>query len=174
MRRIAVPLLLGILFITLQTTLLASPPIQRIRPDIVLILTLYLGLSYPPISGGILAFVMGYLMDLFSGNSFGLYTFSRPLLFYVAQLFNGRFYLEGYPSQFLFVFLFALVEGILDLILLTALNPTPLGNLYPLLFSFHLPLSVFTGLITPILFLLFNKGSLLLFSHPEMGTKERG
>lgn len=174
MKRIAIPFLLGILFITLQATLLASPSIQRIRPDIVLILTLHLGLSYPPISGGILAFVMGYLIDLFSGNSFGLYTFSRPLLFYAAQLFKDRFYLEGYPSQFLFVFLFALVEGLLILILITALNPTSLGNLYPLLFTSYLPQSVSTALITPILFLFFNKGSLLLFSQPGMGTKERG
>jgi rod shape-determining protein MreD len=174
MRRVLVPFLLSILFITLQATLLASSPIQRIRPDIVLILTLYLGLSYPPISGGILAFVIGYLMDVFSGNSFGLYAFSRPLLFYVAQFFRGRLYLEGYSSQFLFVFLFALVEGLLVLILLTALNPTPLGNLYPLLFSSYLPQSVFTGLIAPTFFLLFNKGSVLLFRQPGMRTKERG
>ena len=73
MRRIVFPLLLGIVFLTLQTTLLTSLPIQRIRPDIILILILYLGLFYPPISGGILALFMGFLMDLFSGNVF------RPL-----------------------------------------------------------------------------------------------
>jgi len=174
MRRIAIPVLLGILFITLQATLLASPPIQRIRPDIVLILILYLGLTYPPISGGISAFVMGYLMDLFSGNTFGLYAFSRPLLFYIAQLFKGRFYLEGVPAQFIFVFIFALVEGLLILFLLTVLNPNPFGNLYPLLFTSLIPQSVFTGLITPILFFLLNKGSRLIFRQAGIGTEERG
>ncbi|MDP2971789.1 MAG: rod shape-determining protein MreD, partial [Deltaproteobacteria bacterium] len=58
-----------------QTTWFTFPPIRWIRPDIVLILTLYLGLSSPPISGGILVFFLGYLMDLFSGNGFGLYAF---------------------------------------------------------------------------------------------------
>jgi rod shape-determining protein MreD len=174
MRRIVFPLFLGILFLTLQTTLLRSLPVQRIRPDIVLILTLYLGFSYPLISGGILAFFMGYLMDLFSGNVLGLYTFSRPLIFYIAQLFKGRFYLEGFLSQFLFVFLSALVEGLLILILLNGLNPNPLGNLYPMLFTVLLPQSFFTGLITPILFFLLNKGSLLLSDQKRMGLRERG
>src|SRR4030042_2129824 len=139
MRRIVFPLFLGVIFLTLQTTLLTSLSIQRIRPDLVLILILYLGLFYPPISGGILALFLGFLMDLFSGNSFGLYTLSRPLIFYVAQFFKERFYLEGSSSQFLFVFIFGLVEGLLILILLSTLNPGPVINLYPLLFTFLLP-----------------------------------
>ena len=174
MRRIAFPLFLGVIFLTLQATLLTSLPIQRIRPDLVLILTLYLGLFYPPISGGILAVFMGFLMDLFSGNSFGLYTLSRPLIFYVAQFFKGRFYLESFTSQFLFVFIFGLVEGLLILILLNVLNPDPIGHLYPLLFTFLLPQSFFTGLITPILFFLIQKGSFSFFHDHVMGLMERG
>jgi rod shape-determining protein MreD len=174
MRRVVLPLFLGVLFLTLQTTLLMSLPIQRIRPDIALIFILYLGLSYPPISGGILAFFMGYLMDLFSGNVLGLYTLSRPLIFYIAQVFKDRFYLEGFLSQFLFVFLSALAEGFLLLILLNGLNPNPLGNLYPLLFTVLLPQSFSTGLVTPILFSLFRKGSLFLSNPKRMGIRETG
>jgi rod shape-determining protein MreD len=176
MKRIGYSLFLGILFLTLQTTLLPYLPIQRIRPDMVLILILYWGLSFPPVSGGILSFFLGYLMDLFSGNSFGLYTFSRPLLFYVAQFFKGRIYLEGFLSQFLFVFLFALFEGLLILTLLSALNPVALNNLYPLLFTFYAPQSFLTGLIAPLLFFLLKKISFLFFPQYGNGikTRERG
>lgn len=173
MKKVILPLFVGVLFLTLQTTLLMSLPIHRVRPDLVLILTLYLGLSYPLFSGGILAFFMGFIMDLFSGNSFGLYTFSRPLIFYVAQLFRGRFYLESFSLQSLYVFIFALFEGLLILILLTALNPDPLNHLYPLLFTFLLPQSFFTSMVAPILFYLFNKGSFLLFNQHGMGIKGR-
>jgi len=169
MKRIIFPLFLGVIFITLQTTLLTFLPIRRIKPDVVLILTLYLSLFYPPISGGILAVFLGFLMDLFSGNSFGLYTLSRPLLFYVAQFFKERFYLESYISQFLFVFIFSLGEGLLLFTLLSVLNPGPIGNLSPLLFTLLLPQSFFTGLITPILFFLIHKGSFSLFIHGERG-----
>ena len=111
MKRILLFILLGILVLTLQTTLLRFFPIQRIRPDFMLIFTLYLGFSFPPIPGAILAFFLGYFVDLFSGNTFGLYTFSRPLLFYGAYLFKSKFYLEGFSSQFIFVFLLAFLEG---------------------------------------------------------------
>jgi rod shape-determining protein MreD len=173
MKRIVLTLFVGIFFLTLQTTLFTSLPIQRIRPDIVMILTLYLGLSYPSISGGIVAFLMGFLMDLFSGNSFGLYTLSRTFLFYVAQLLKDRVYMEDFSSQFFFVFIFTLFEGLLILLLLSALNPGPLGHLYSLFFTFLLPQSFFTGLVTPILFYLFNKGSSLLPSQRGMGIRER-
>jgi rod shape-determining protein MreD len=174
MKRHAILFLLGILFLTLQTTLLSYLPIQRIRPDIILVLILYWGFTLPPVSGGIHALFLGYLMDLFSGNSFGLYTFTRPLLFYLAQLFKGRLYLESLPSQSLFVFVFALFEGLLILTLLAALNPAPLGNLYPLFFTFFLPQSLLTGIITPVLFLLLQRIFLTLFQTQGMGLREWG
>jgi rod shape-determining protein MreD len=174
MKRNAILLLLGILFLTFQTTLLSYLPIQRIRPDIVLVLILYWGLTFPPVSGGIHSLFLGYLMDLFSGNSLGLFTFTRPLLFYLAQLFKGRLYLESLPSQSLFVFVFALLEGLLILILLSALNPAPLGNLYPLFFAFFLPQSFLTGMITPVLFFLLQKIFLTLFQTQGVGLREGG
>lgn len=174
MKRNAILLLLGILFLTFQTTLLSYLPIQRIRPDIILVLILYWGFTLPPVSGGIHALFLGYLMDLFSGNSFGLYTFTRPLLFYLAQLFKGRLYLESLPSQSFFVFVFALFEGLLILTLLVALNPAPLGNLYPLFFTFFLPQSLLTGIITPVLFFLLQRIFLTLFQTQGMGLREWG
>ena len=174
MKRNAILLLLGILFLTFQTTLLCYLPIRRIRPDIVLVIILYWGFTLPPVSGGIHALFLGYLMDLFSGNSFGLYTFTRPLLFYLAQLFRGRLYLESFLSQSLFVFIFALFEGLLILAFLAAFNPEPLGNLYSLFFTFFLPQSFVTGVITPVLFFLLQKISLALFQRQGMGLRERG
>lgn len=174
MKRQAIFLLLGILFLTLQTTVLSYLPIRRIRPDIVLVLILHWGLTVPPVSGGLHTLFLGYLMDLFSGNSLGLFTFTRPLLFYLAHLFKGRLYLESLPSQSLFAFVFALFEGFLILTLLSALNPGPLGNLYPLVFASYLPQSFVTGMITPVLFFLLQKIFLRLYQTQRMGLRERG
>jgi rod shape-determining protein MreD len=173
MKRVILPLLIGFFFLILQTTLLSSFPVQRFRPDLLLIFTLYLAYLFPPIFGGILAFFMGYLMDLFSGNALGFYTFSRPLVYFAAQLFKERFYLEGFSSQFLFAFAFGLLEGILILMLMSTLQAVSLVSLSPLFFTFLLPQSFSTGLVTPLLFLLFQKGSLPLFLKPEKGVKEK-
>ncbi len=172
MKRFVSVLLVGALLLILQTTLLSSFPIQRIRPDLLLIFTLYLALLFPPIFGGILAFFMGYLMDLFSGNTLGFYTFSRTLVFFAAQFFKERFYIEGFFFQFLFAFIFSILEGLLILILMSALQPISLGTLYsPLLIL--LPQSFSSGLAAPLLFLLFQKGLSLLFRQSEQGIKER-
>ncbi|MGA2465114.1 MAG: hypothetical protein ABSH06_12285, partial [Thermodesulfobacteriota bacterium] len=85
-----------------------------------------------------------------------------------------RFYLESFTSQFLSVFIFGLLEGLLILLLLNVLNPGPIGHLYPLLFTFLLPQSFFTGLVTPILFFLIHKGSFSFFGHHEIELIERG
>jgi rod shape-determining protein MreD len=173
MKRVTLLFLVGILLLVLQTTLLPLFPIHRIRPDILLIFTLYLGLSFPLVFGGILAISMGYLMDLFSGNALGFYALSRPLIFFTAQFFKERFYLEGFYSKFLFAFVYAMLEGLLIFILMNALHPRPLGNLYPLLFTFLLPQSFFTGLATPPLFFLFQQGSSFFFRQPEKGIMEK-
>ncbi len=165
MKRILLPLSIGILFITLQSTLLSLPILQRIRPDIVLILILIFALSFPPILGGLLSFFLGYLMDLFSGNTFGLFTFSRPMVFYIAQTIKNRFFLESPQSKFLFTFFLGLGEGLLILILLKAFNPGPHSHLYPLFYTFLLPQSFFTGLLALLLIPLLNKGFFLSPQH---------
>ncbi|OGP63534.1 MAG: rod shape-determining protein MreD [Deltaproteobacteria bacterium RBG_13_53_10] len=159
MKTAAFLLLIGLLLLTFQATLLSFPFIQRIRPDLILIFVLFLGLFYTPVSGGIIAFLLGFLMDLYSGNSLGLHTLSRTLIFYLAQFLRGRLYLEGFSSQFFFVFLFAVFEAFFILILLKILSPNPTSHLYPLLFTLFLPRSFFTALLGAVLFSLVSRGS---------------
>jgi rod shape-determining protein MreD len=168
MRRIALPFLTGILLLTVQTTLLLSLPIHRIRPDLMLIFTLWLVFSYPPLSGGLLAFSLGYLLDLFSGNTFGLYTFSRAALFFALYCFRDHFYLEGFFPQSFLVFISALLEGLLLIILIAIFNPHLLLSYYVSWAKVLLLQSFFTGLISPLLFLLFDKGSAYLLQKKDL------
>src|SRR3990172_1430702 len=168
MRRIALPFLFGILLLTVQATLLLSLPIHRIRPDLLLIFTLWLSFSYPPVSGGILAFSMGYLLDFFSGNSFGFYTFSRTLLFYTIYCFKDHFYLEGLVSQLLLVFISGLLEGLLLMILLFTINPYPFQFFHVSWATVLLPQSAISGFIAPLLFSLFDKGSVYFLRRNEL------
>jgi rod shape-determining protein MreD len=174
MKRFVLLLVAGILLLILQTTWLSFFPIQRIRPDLLLIFTLYLAFLFPPVLGGILAFFMGYLMDLFSGNTLGLYAFSRTIVFFATQFLKERFYLEGFSFQFLFAFIFSILEGGLLLVLINGLDPVSFENLYRSLLMFLLPQSFCTGLVAPFLFLLVEKGTSLLFTQPEQGMKARG
>jgi rod shape-determining protein MreD len=110
---------------------------------------------------------MGFLVDLFSGNVLGFYTLTRPLAFFVAQLFRHRFYWQGISFQFLFVTLTSLLEGLFLMLLLVALTPLPLKNLYPSVFTHLLPQAFSTGLVTPLLFSFLRKGTELLQKKEE-------
>ena len=173
MNRFLFFLLVGVFLVTLQTTLLTSFLVQRVRPDLVLILILYLGLSRTTVSGGMVAFLLGYLLDLFSGNAFGVYCFTRPLIFFISRLFQSRFYWEGFSFQCLFVLFFSLVEGCLVFLLLWSFTPSPPHTLYSFVVSPLLPQSVVTALITPFLFALFKKGTVRLTrdSRPDLLTE---
>ncbi len=167
MRKILFFSLSSLFFMGLQATLLGHAPIQRVRPDLMLVLVLYVGFSMPLFSGGVLAFFMGMLMDAFSGNALGLYTLTRPLAFLIAQLFRQRFYWQGISFQFLFVTLASLLEGLFLLLLLTALTPSTLKTLYPLVLTRLLPQSLCTGLATPLVFSFLKKGTDLLRKEEE-------
>jgi rod shape-determining protein MreD len=167
MKRILFFFLTGLFLMSLQATFLSYPPVQGVRPDLTLVLVLYLGFSLPLFSGGMLAFLMGFLMDLFSGNVLGFYTLTRPLAFFVAQLFRHRFYWQGSSFQFLFMTLASLLEGLFLMLLLIALTPSPLENLYPSVFTHLLPQALCTGLVTPPLFALLRKGTEILQKKEE-------
>ena len=114
------------------------------------------------------------VMDLFSGNTLGLYAFSRTLVFFATQFLKERFYLEGFSFQFLFAFAFSILEGGLFPVLVNGPEPASFENLSLSLLTFLLPRSFCTGLATPFLFFLFQKGMSLFISQPEQGIKARG
>ena len=174
MKRAAFFLLMVVVSLTLQTTLLTFAPIQRGRPDLLLILTIYFGFSMSTVSGGLLAFCMGTLLDLFSGNVFGLYAFTRSLIFFTTRLFKHEFYWEGFSFQLVFVFTVAMLEGFFLFLLLSGLSSHPLRNLFPAMFTPLLPQSLCTALITPLLFFVFRKAVHFLLAEHPLPTRGEG
>jgi rod shape-determining protein MreD len=160
MRWFSLSLLTGILLLTLQTTILARLPFPWLRPDLVLIFTLFLGFSTPTVPGGVLALLLGFFIDVFSGNSLGLYTFARPLIYLIAQLFRTHFYWQGISFQWLSVMGLALLEDFLIGILLRGLSPTPPRLSFGSSYGHLIPQALFTALVSPVFLSLFNRGAI--------------
>ena len=81
MNRMVCHLALGLLFILLQTALFPALVGNGPRPDLVLILTLYLGIHETPLQGAFTSWLLGCLLDVFSGTTFGLYGLILLLVF---------------------------------------------------------------------------------------------
>jgi rod shape-determining protein MreD len=73
MRRTFVYFLLGFVFLVLQTTLLPAMLPLHFKPDLLLILVVYLGLHEGYVRGGALSYLLGCLQDVFAAGYPGLH-----------------------------------------------------------------------------------------------------
>lgn len=73
MTRLVVYFSLGFVFLLLQTTVLPALLPLHFKPDLLLILVVYLGLNEGYVRGGSLAYVLGCLQDVFAAGYPGLY-----------------------------------------------------------------------------------------------------
>jgi rod shape-determining protein MreD len=71
----------GLVAITLQTTLFHLFPLAGFVPDLLVVLTVYAGIHLRPMWGAFASFLLGYFFDAFSGRYMGLNAFSMSLIF---------------------------------------------------------------------------------------------
>jgi rod shape-determining protein MreD len=95
MRAFLVFSLAGILSVVAQTTLLPRLRFLPAPPDLIVVLCVYLGLYYHSMGGAVGAFLLGYLLDTFSGAPPGLYCLAMTLAFAMVYLVSQRLWVEN-------------------------------------------------------------------------------
>lgn len=95
MKRIARLLLLGGGFALLQTVLWPHLVGWQTRPDLILVLVVYIGLTESLLGGGVLALMCGAGLDALAGGYPGLHMVVLLLVFYLVHFFVGRFNAES-------------------------------------------------------------------------------
>ncbi len=95
MTRIFVYFFCGFLFILAQTTIIPKILPFALKPDLLLILIVYLGLNEKYVRGGTLAYILGILEDVFAGHYLGLYGLSLLITFLVVRGTADRFNTES-------------------------------------------------------------------------------
>lgn len=95
MRALLIFMLAGALAVVLQTTLLEPFRLLPAAPDLIVVLCVYLGLHYHSVGGAVGAFLLGYLLDTFSGSPPGLYALAMTLVFAFVYLVSKRLWVEN-------------------------------------------------------------------------------
>ncbi|PLX93486.1 MAG: rod shape-determining protein MreD [Desulfuromonas sp.] len=111
MLRLTVYFTLGFIFLVLQATLLPKVLPGEFRPDLLLFLVIYLALDEGEFSGALLAWVFGFLLDIFAGSTPGLYAATLLTIFVAVRVAAAHLNTE---SSLLILFLVAcgtLFEG---------------------------------------------------------------
>lgn len=129
---------------------------QGIRPDLVLVLVVYLGTrpEISRVSGALLASLLGYLCAAFSSGPFGLQAFLYLVFFVCVDLLKNVFDLQSVYFQMLLVLICSLLEGMLIFLLCWGFHGYPLV-LEPLKNILPKQLAL-TAAVAPVILLLLN------------------
>ena len=156
MFRFLIFLLCSLLLAIFQSTLVSLIFPAYLKPDLMFILVIFLGVSFPLLSGAFLVLFCGLLYDTFSGGPLGLFSFVYLFIFFSLKLL-ARILILGETISFRII----LTGGLMGVqILLLILLPSLLGRVSQVSLppaGWVLPQVLFTCLASWPLFLLFRK-----------------
>jgi rod shape-determining protein MreD len=79
-------LVFGLLLFVMQTTLFSMLPAWLGRPDLIFLLIVFLAYRFDAIKGAVLVFLIGQLLDIFSGVFLGIYPTVYLLVFFILKI----------------------------------------------------------------------------------------
>lgn len=106
-------LLLGFVLLVLQASASALINIHPFSPNLLLPMVIYLGVSQEVglVRGGMLAFVLGYFLDSFTGSPMGLHTFVLVATYMLARGAGLSLFLRGPLFQIGLMFAVSVIAG---------------------------------------------------------------
>lgn len=120
MRTLGVMVVAAGVGVLLQTTVLQALPLGQTAPDLLLVLTVYIGLHHHGVGGVVGAFLLGYLEDAVSGGPAGLNAFAMVAVFVLVYLTCRRLWVDNLISKVVVVFMAAVVKMLTVALLVAA------------------------------------------------------
>jgi rod shape-determining protein MreD len=110
-------IVLSLVTLVLQTTLFSHLQVKEAKPDLILIIILYLSLLKGPQVGSITGFSFGLLQDVLSGMFLGSNALTKTLLGFILGSIGKRLYANSLLLQIIFVFILTFLNEALLAIL---------------------------------------------------------
>jgi len=154
MNRLLVYFGCGLIFLLLQSTLLAWLLPDYLRPDLLLILLIYFGLNETFRSGALLAYALGCLLDVFAGHFLGLYGFVFLAIFFAIRVTVRWFNTESSMLLVTLVFWGGLVEAGLVMFALGVFAEA--GAVWSVVLTYMFPRTIVSCVVAEVLLLLLN------------------
>ena len=151
MRRVVTYFVIGLFFMLFQTVLFPKVFPIYLKPDLLLVLVVYLGVNERFGPGGVLAYTFGCLLDVFAGSHFGMYGMTFLVIFFSVRGAVSFFNAENPLLLVFMVFCGTLIEAAM-LILLGFL--ARVGDLWLIVVRWIVPQMVL-NLLTAYLLLVF-------------------
>jgi len=136
--------------VVLQSTVIPDIAIDWIKPDLILVITVLVGLLHGPIGGAAAGLFGGLLEDLFAGRFIGLFGLTRMLAGYLAGLVETRVYREPFLVPMATSFVATLVSETSLFLILKAFGAAPgFGRAFLHVIG---PAAVYNAVVAPLLY----------------------
>lgn len=103
---------LTLAFLLFQTSAVYALGLDSFRPDLLLVLVVYLGLKEHCVGAALAAFLIGYLLDTFSGSPVGTNALAMSIVFLFCYLASRRLWTDSVVSATLVVFLGCVLKSL--------------------------------------------------------------
>lgn len=153
----------GLIFMLLQTTLFSALLPPELRPNLLLILVVYLSLNESFFRAILLATLLGALQDVFSGTTLGLYAITQMMVFVLVRLFASRLNIESRRLLLILLSAGTLMQTIVIAFLLELFAD---AGAVPQILILSLPPQLLVNLLAGFVML-----TLLLKVQPLLGTR---
>jgi rod shape-determining protein MreD len=144
LKRVTFFLFLGFFLIFLQVAVLSRLLPEYLKPDLLLVLVIYLGLTETCLRGCLLSGVLGFLEDAFAGTDFGLFGLTFLLIFFIIRAGASRFNTESFTLLLILTFAATFLKGAILISLLLLFSEA--GRQWPVVLACLLPEAVLNTL----------------------------
>lgn len=144
-----------VLFAIIQISALNYIELLNVKPNILLVSVILLALYKGSRAGLEAGIIAGLLYDVSSTGTFGVSTLSFMLCGYAVGLLGRNVYEENLVLRSLIVFIFSLANGLIYYFVSSIFQAMP--PFVPSIKHIILPYSLYTALISPLIFLILKK-----------------
>ena len=162
------------LALLIQSSFFGRLDILGVRPDLAMLVLLFIAFSSHPVESILYGFMIGFLQDVYSPEYLGYNSLTMAIMGFLLGVVSERVTVEKSAVLSLVAFFSCLVHDYVYMLLYTGFDHSVIGRLF--LIS-SLPGAVYTSLLSLIIIILWDwaeKGGLLVVIRQLMGIRSRG
>ena len=154
LRTILVTILVLVVCILLQSTLLTKIAIRGVRPDLAMLVLIFVSLRRGSMVGQVSGFASGFLEDLMNVSPLGFHSLLRTVIGYLYGMLSGNVFIDPFLMPIILAVVATILKGILAGIVSVLFGIAASGFIT---FTGRIWIEVgYNGVIAPFIFALLN------------------
>ncbi len=143
-----------VICILLQSTILGRVAIRGVRPDLAMLVLIFVSLRRGPMVGQVSGFASGFLEDLMNVSPLGFHSLLRTLIGFIYGLLSGKVFIDPFLMPIILAAVATVLKGIIAGIISALFGIASAGFIT---FAGRLWIEVgYNGVVAPFFFALLN------------------